>query len=414
MTQIKDSTSVKAPTISKALGLVWDSANDVMSPSINSSADYIPTKRGLIRDVARTYDVLGWIAPTVLDMKILYQSLWKSGHEWDDPVPSRLAEHHAQWRLELPLLKDKTLPRCYTLPHHKPITTELHAFSDASMKAFGAVVYCRSTYKDHPPFITLVTAKTKVAKLIPPTVPRLELCGAVLLVKLLTATTSILNVPPENWHAWSDSSIVLAWLDGQPRQFKQYVHNRVSYILQATSPHQWNHVPTAQNPADCASRGMMPTELLHYNLWWEGPSWLHQEPYLVPTQPPRRTIELPEMRVINIVVPPPHTLRDRIQDLSASYHATLAITAWCLRFTDRLLHGRPQPDLRTRQLTGTDISKARDWILRENQTRNFPMERRALERGLAIPPTSRLKALNPLLDSICVPHLQSSAFGGGV
>ena len=280
---VKDSTSLQAPTISKALGLVWDSENDVMSPSINTASSYTPTKRGLIRDVAKTYDVLGWIAPTVLDMKILYQSLWKSGHEWDEPVPPSLADHHAQWRLELPLLKTRTLPRCYRLPHQTPLTTQLHAFADASMKAFGAVVYCRTTYRDHPPLITLVTAKTKVAKINPPTVPRLELCGAVLLVKLLTSRANILGVPPEQWHAWSDSSIVLAWLDGQPRQFKQYVFNRVSYILQATSPQQWKHVPTAENPADCASRGMMPGELLQHNLWWEGPSWLHQEPYLVPS-----------------------------------------------------------------------------------------------------------------------------------
>ena len=105
------------------------------------------------------------------------------------------------------------------------------------------------------------------------------------------------------------------------------------------------------------------------------------------------------MKVVNIITIPPHTLRDRIQDLATPYHTTLAITAWCLRFINRLLQGRPQPDLRTKQLTGMDISKARDWILRQNQTRNFPKEKRALERGIAIPPTSRLRALNPLLDS---------------
>ena len=112
VTPIKDSTSPQAPTISKALGIVWDSDKDVTSPFINVSPTYTPTKRGLIRDVAKTYDVLGWIAPTVLAMKVLYQSLWKSGHEWDEEVPPSLADHHAQWRQELPLLKQRTLPRC--------------------------------------------------------------------------------------------------------------------------------------------------------------------------------------------------------------------------------------------------------------------------------------------------------------
>ena len=393
---IKDSTSLHAPTISKALGLVWDAEKDVMSPSLNTTPSYTPTKRGLIRDVARTYDVLGWIAPAVLEMKIIYQKLWKSGHEWDEAVPTNLAEHHLRWRTELPLLKARTLPRCYWHPHIQPLTTELHAFCDASTKAFGAAVYCRTTYPDHPPLVTLVTAKTKVAKLDPPTVPRLELCGAVLLVKLLTSTATILGVPPEHWHAWSDSSIVLAWLDGQPRQFKLYVYNRVSYILQATSPHQWMHVPTGENPADCASRGMMPGELLKHSLWWQGPNWLHQEPYPVPPQPPRRELEPLEMKAVHVVTAQPCP---RLQNLPMPYYTIIATTAWCLRFIRRIQHGRPQPDQRTRHLTGLEICKARDWILGSSQDQKFPKEKRALEKGQAIPPSSRLKALNPTLDS---------------
>ena len=397
-TPIKDSTSLQAPSISKALGLVWDLDKDVMSPCITVSATFSTTKRGIYGDVAKTYDVLGWIAPTVLLMKILFQDLWKTGQEWDDEVPPALAEQHTLWRNELPILKQKTLPRCYRLPHLTPIITELHAFCDASMKAYGAVVYCRTTYRDHPPVTVLVTAKTKVAKISPPTIPRLEFCGAVLLVKLLTATAKSLQISEDHWHAWTDSSIVLAWLDGQPRQFKQYVYNRVSFILQTTSPHHWKHVPTAENPADCCSRGLMPAELLHFSLWWNGPAWLLQDPYPEPHQPPRRTLLPMEMRTVNVIVSD-HSVASQIQEKTASYHTTLAVAAWWLRFKDRLRLGRPSPDTRTKHLTGSEIFRARDWILLENQLVHFQKERKALEKGLPIPPTSRLRALNPLLDS---------------
>ena len=327
-------------------------------------------------------------------MKVLFQELWKTGQEWDDQVPPDLAAQHNQWRSELPLLKQKTLPRCYRLPHLTPILTELHAFCDASMKACGAVVYCRTIYQDHPPVISLVTAKTKVAKISPPTIPRLELCGAVLLVKLLTVTARILQVPEEHWHAWTDSSIVLAWLDGQPRQFKQYVSNRVTIILQATTPHHWKHVPTGENPADCCSRGLMPAALLPHTLWWEGPLWLQQDPYPEPHQPPRRALQPPEMRTINVVVPS-NPLAVQIQNVSTHYSTILFIAAWCLRFLHRILHGRPQPDLRTKQLTGKDITQTRDWILLQNQIANFPKEMAALKKGHPIPPSSKLRALNP-------------------
>ena len=188
---VKDVTTLQSASNPKALGLEWDSRQDCMSPSINVSISYRSTKRGIISDVSKTFDILGWISPAVLSMKLLYQQLWEKGQEWDDAVSPGLAEHHARWREELPCLSQRQLPRCYTLPGSSPITQELHVFSDASLKAYGAVVYLRTTYQHHPPTISLVTAKTKVAKKNPPTVPKLELCGAVLLTKLLTHVSSV-------------------------------------------------------------------------------------------------------------------------------------------------------------------------------------------------------------------------------
>ena len=218
---VKDVTTLQSSSHPKALGLEWDSRQDCMSPSINVSHSYRTTKRGIISDVSKTFDILGWISPAVLSMKLLYQQLWEKGQEWDDTVAPDVAEHHAKWREELPCLSQQQLPRCYTLHDSSPITQELHGFSDASLKAYGAVVNLRTTYQHHPPTVSLVTAKTKVAKKNPPTVPKLELCGAVLLTKLLSHVSSVLNIPIEQVTAWTDSSIVLAWLDGQPREFKQ-------------------------------------------------------------------------------------------------------------------------------------------------------------------------------------------------
>ena len=86
-------------------------------------------------------------------------------------------------------------------------TTQLHGFCDA---AYAAVVYVRATYADQPPTCTLVTAKTWVAPLKPLSIPRLELCGASLLAKVLTSVRSALKIPLNQVYAWSDSTIVLS------------------------------------------------------------------------------------------------------------------------------------------------------------------------------------------------------------
>ena len=52
-----------------ALGMVWNSYNDEMSVSIGVSPNFTPTKNGVISDIARTFDVLGWIAPSLISFR---------------------------------------------------------------------------------------------------------------------------------------------------------------------------------------------------------------------------------------------------------------------------------------------------------------------------------------------------------
>ena len=97
------------------------------------------------------------VPSTVLSTKMLYQQLWQKGQELDEEVPPELTDLHARWRSKFPLLSPKRLPRFCNLLNHSNIKQELHAFSDDSLKSYGAVVYCRITYPDHPPAVSLIT-----------------------------------------------------------------------------------------------------------------------------------------------------------------------------------------------------------------------------------------------------------------
>ena len=145
-------------------------------------------------------------------MKILYQKLWEKNLSWDDEIPQSLQSEHRTWREQLPVLASKRLPRCYFRVDIPYLTIQLHGFSDASEKAYSAMVYVRTTYSNQPPAKALVASQTKVAPLKPQTIPRLELCGATtLLSKLLTTVGNALNIPVKDCHAWCDSTIVLSW-----------------------------------------------------------------------------------------------------------------------------------------------------------------------------------------------------------
>ena len=221
----------------KTLGIEWNVKMDHFRLTIAKlpPLDHV-TKRMLVSDIAKTFDVLGWFAPAVIKVKILLQRLWEQRVDWDDEVPTPIYDDWLLWRSELSLLSSKHIPRCYFRQGFHSATTQLHGFSDASENAYAAVVYLRMTDASGQTQVSLVTAKTKVAPIKRQTIPRLELCGAHLLAQLLSHVKDVLEIPLSDVYAWTDSTIVLSWLVGNPRRFKTFVGNRVSYIVDVISP----------------------------------------------------------------------------------------------------------------------------------------------------------------------------------
>lgn len=236
------------------------------------------TKRSLVSDVAKTFDVLGWYSPTIVKAKILLQMLWLEKIGWDDPVPGAILQEWSRWRRELPILSEHHIPRCYYPREATVVSTQLHGFSDASEKAYSGVVYLRMEDSNGAVYTSLIASKTRVAPIKRLTIPRLELSGALTLAQLLSHCKDVLDLSLSSVHAWTDSTIVLAWIQGNPRRFKVYVGNRVAQILELTPADCWRHVVSEENPADCASRGIFPSELLDHDLWWNGPPWLKLTP----------------------------------------------------------------------------------------------------------------------------------------
>ena len=135
---------------------------------------------------------------------------------WDDPVPSAVEQAWLEWRQELGLLVDEHIPRCYHPKEVEIAYRQLHGFSDASEAAYAGVIYLRLVDTAGCIHTSLVMAKTKVAPIKRLSVPRLELCGALLLAQLLQHCQEVFSFPSEDVFAWTDSTIVLNWLAGNP------------------------------------------------------------------------------------------------------------------------------------------------------------------------------------------------------
>ncbi len=204
------------------------------------------TKCSLVSDIGKTFDVL---APTIIKANIMLQRVWEAKIEWDDVLPQSILE---EWLQELSLITGKDVPRCYFLKSVRIQSFELHGFCDASELAYAGVAYLRMSDKNGRVYTSLVSSKTKVAPIKRLSIPRLELCGTNLLAKLLFHIKEALNLPMHKVYAWTDSTIVLNWLDGNPRRFKTYVGNQVSCIMELIPSSHWRHVNGLENPADCA------------------------------------------------------------------------------------------------------------------------------------------------------------------
>jgi hypothetical protein len=98
-----------------------------------------------------------------------------------------------------------------------------------------------------------------------------------LLTDLTYHIRASLSLSTASVHLWSDSNVTLHWIRGHASRWKTYVANRVSQIQLLLPEAQWRHVPGRDNPADCASRGITPSELIDHRLWWTGPAWLSED-----------------------------------------------------------------------------------------------------------------------------------------
>ncbi|XP_036002193.1 uncharacterized protein LOC118565663 [Fundulus heteroclitus] len=262
--------------IQRTLGLCWNLQADSFTYRVSVATKPF-TRRGLLSVVNSLYDPLGLVAPVIMQGKALLRELSSEVRDWDEPLNPIKHEMWDAWKNSLKALENLQIPRCYssgTLSTAK--LKELCIFSDASTVAIGAVAYLRTASDEGQYHVGFIMGKSKLAPRPAHTVPRLELCAAVLAVEMFELIREELDIKVDCVKFYTDSKIVLGYIHNTSKRFYMYVANRVTRIRASTQPNQWHYVPTELNPADQATR-FIPAAELQNTSWFSGPPFLYHD-----------------------------------------------------------------------------------------------------------------------------------------
>lgn len=170
-----------------------------------------------------------------------------------------------------------------------------------------------------------------------------------------------MEITSSKCYFWTDSTVALGWIGGNPSRWQQFVKNRVTEIPNLSDSCQWNYCSRKENPTDLVSRGTWVKNLIDMEIWWRGPVWLarseewpkHTNTYLNALKDDLKG----KYEVDIITLYPSSTSVNVVLDLSkcSSWLRELRVTAWIERFVAACFdRPTPQGHLLTEELIASE------------------------------------------------------------
>ena len=224
--------------IQRSLGLCWNLGEDTFTFQVSDTVKPF-TRRGVLSTVNSIYDPLGFVAPTVITGKLFLREILQETVDWDAPLPVEKQAEWKAWTVSLVHLEKNSIHRSYFGVMLSELSRcGLHIFSGASEKAIAAAAYSVGCTDNSAKTIRLVFGKANVAPKSGHTIPRLELCVAVLAVEVYKIIHEHLELTFDKVFFVTDSKVVLGYIKNRSRTFYTYVSNRMAKILHYNKPEQ--------------------------------------------------------------------------------------------------------------------------------------------------------------------------------
>ena len=271
----QSSLRLKGNIEEQVLGVCWNVGLDQFQIKVNTPEKPC-TKRGISSMSHSLFDPLGFVAPVLIEVKMLLREL--KNYDWDDNLSDTEVERWKRWLFSLRHLSELKIPRCFKPPDTKDASLEyqLHHFGDASSRAYGAVSYLRIVYGKSKIHCAFVMGKSYLASLPSTTIPRMELLAAIAALRLDLLLKRELSLKITRTFFWLDTTAVLQSIYNSHRRFPVFVANRLAEIERNSNISSWRYVPTELNPADEASRGVQAEKFLTSSKWLTGPQFLKE------------------------------------------------------------------------------------------------------------------------------------------
>ena len=396
----------------RVLGISWNVSTDEFRFSVDLPEHQV-TKRQMLFITNSLYDPLGFVAPVVVEARLIYSAVCQTKIGWDEVIDSANLKRWESWKSSIQQLKNVRIPRCFKPNICDGTKIQLQLFSDASSVARGVVCYLRTVYSDSSATCRLVMGKGILAGSRNHTIPRLELEAALDAVNMFRMIKQELELPSEcPCFFWTDSMIVLQSLRAETKKFSIFPRNRLQRILSHTKVHDWFHVSSEENLADQASRGVSAKTLLKTGTWLNGPDFLRntsEERTVDVTRPDLyeksiyKAYDLISQVKSFVSAAEELTGVDRLMAYFSSWHKLKISTAWMLRFKSYLLsrmryNNREPP---AGEISIQELDLAESELIKFEQTRRFPNWIKSLSKGeiphLPRSETRQMEKLSPIL-----------------
>ncbi|CAJ0588306.1 unnamed protein product [Cylicocyclus nassatus] len=266
---------------------------------------------------------------------------------------------------------------------------KLVVFTDASQYAIAACAYLTSQEESN-----IIMAKSKLPSIkTSMTIPKLEMNALTLGVRMSCFICEMLepSCKIKEVILYTDSDIVLGWIRTPPSRQSAgiLVTNRLSEIRRISNDLRsqsttclFGHVSTAENPADCGTRGLS-AEALQNHIWWTGPEFTNK-----PDHSKLSTVadfEQSTMMSVEAVTlnSSEEVSKDEVIDLSrySTLEKAQRVLVYALRFINRSLSHFPHerrlaiqqhiPALKeippSQTITGIEMHESRMCLIRDHQ-----------------------------------------------